>query len=169
MIPHLRMPLFSLVALATLLPGPVYAQVPSAIAVPGQNIVTTLHAEGAQVYECKVGPDTKLVWQAREPIATLLLDGKTAGRHYAGPIWELADGSSVTAKAVANSPGATPNDILWLKLEVTSQRGDGGLYGVTSVQRINTKGGMAQGPCDGVGTYQSVPYSADYVFLGNGS
>ena len=167
--PYLKMPLFSLVALATLLSGEVNAQVPSAIAVPGQNIVTTLHAEGAQVYECMVGPDKKLVWQAREPIATLLLDGKTSGRHYAGPIWELADGSAVTAKAVANSPGATPNDILWLKLEVTSQRGNGGLYGITSVQRINTKGGMAQGPCDSAGTYQSVPYSADYVFLGNGS
>jgi len=38
-----------------------------------------------------------------------------------------------------------------------------------SVQRINTKGGMAQGPCDGAGTYQRVPYSADYVFLANGS
>jgi hypothetical protein len=133
MIAHLKMPLFALVALAALLPGEVYAQVPSAIAVPGQNIVTTLHAEGAQVYECKAGPDKKLVWQAREPIATLLLDGKTAGRHYAGPMWELADGSSVTAKAVANAPGATLNDILWLKLDVTSQRGDGGLYGVTSV------------------------------------
>lgn len=166
---HLKMPLFFLVALAALLSGEVYAQVPSAIAVPGQNIVTTLHAEGAQVYECMAGPDKKLVWQAREPIATLLLDGKTSGRHYAGPIWELADGSAVTAKAVANSLGATPNDILWLKLEVTSQRGVGGLYGVTSVQRINTKGGMAQGPCDSAGTYQSVPYSADYVFLGNGS
>ena len=169
MIAHLKMPRFALVALATLLGGEVYAQVPSAIAVPGQNIVTTLHAEGAQVYECKAGLDQKLVWQAREPIATLLLDGKTAGRHYAGPMWELTDSSSVTAKAVANAPGATPNDILWLKLEVTSQRGDGGLYGVTSVQRINTKGGMAQGPCDAAGTYQSVPYSADYVFLGNGS
>src|SRR6266478_2903173 len=116
MIPHLRMPLFSLVALATLLPGPVYAQVPSAIAVPGQNIVTTLHAEGAQVYECKVGPDQKLVWQDRERVASLLLDGKTAGRHYAGPSWELADGSSVTAKAFVKTPGAPPNYILWPKL-----------------------------------------------------
>jgi len=167
--PYLKMSLFSLVALATLLSGEVNAQVPSAIAVPGQSIVTTLHAEGAQVYECTVGPDKKLVWQIREPIATLLLEGKTTGRHYAGPNWELADGSAVTAKAVANSPGATPNDILWLKLEVTSQRGNGGFYGVTTVQRINTKGGVTQGPCDGAGTYQSVPYSADYVFLGNGS
>jgi hypothetical protein len=167
--PGFKIPLFSVVALAALLSGEVHAQVPSAIAAPGQNIVTTLHAEGAQVYECMAGADRKLVWQAREPIAILLLDGKTAGRHYKGPNWELADGSTVTAKAVANSPGPTPNDIPWLKLEVTSQRGDGGLYGVTTVQRINTKGGMIQGPCDGAGTYQSVPYSADYVFLSNGS
>jgi hypothetical protein len=165
--PHLS--LFSFVALAALLSGEVCAQLPSAIAVSDQNIVTTLHAEGAQVYECMAGPDKKLVWQAGEPVATLLLDGTTAGRHYTGPNWELADGSTVTAKAVANSPGATPNDIPWLKLEVTSQRGMGGLYGVTTVQRINTKGGMKQGPCDDAGTYQSVPYSADYVFLGNGS
>src|SRR2546421_10876903 len=34
----------------------------------------------------------------REPIATLLLDGKTVGRHYAGPNWEHADGSAVVAK-----------------------------------------------------------------------
>jgi hypothetical protein len=39
---------------------------------------------------------------------------------------------------------------------------------VTTVQRINTKGGVAQGPCDGAGTYQSVAYSADYVFLSKG-
>jgi hypothetical protein len=165
----LKMPLLSVVALATLLSGETHAQVPSAIAAPGLNIVAVLHAEGAQIYECKAGLDNKLVWQAREPIATLLLDGKTAGHHYAGPKWELADGSTVIAKAVANSPGATPNDIPWLKLEVTSQLGDGGFYGVTTVQRINTKGGVTHGPCDGVGTYQSIPYSADYVFLGNGS
>jgi hypothetical protein len=165
----LKMPLLSVVALAALLSGETHAQVPPAIAAPGQNIVTTLQAEGAEVYECKAGPDKKLVWQAREPIASLLLDGKTAGRHYAGPKWELADGSAVIAKAVADSPGATPNDIPLLKFEVTSQRGDGGFYGVTTVQRINTKGGVTQGPCDSAGTYQSVPYSADYVFLGNGS
>jgi hypothetical protein len=31
------------------------------------------------------------VWTLREPIATLLLDGKTVGRHYAGPNWEHMD------------------------------------------------------------------------------
>ena len=55
----------------------------------------TLHAEGAQVYECKADSDGKLAWQFREPVATLILDGKTMGRHFAGPSWELADGSSL--------------------------------------------------------------------------
>ena len=61
------------------------AQVPDAIAAPGETVVATLHAEGAQVYECKADAGGKLAWQFREPIATLLLDGKTVGRHYAGP------------------------------------------------------------------------------------
>src|SRR5882724_694438 len=70
--------------------------VPDAIAVPGEVIVITLHAEGAQVYDCKAGSDGKLAWAFREPIATLLLDGKTVGRHYAGPNWDHVDGSGVT-------------------------------------------------------------------------
>src|SRR5215207_4530526 len=106
---------------------------PDAIAAPGETAVLTVHAEGAQVYECKAGADGKLAWAFREPIATLLADGKTIGRHYAGPNWEHADGSAVVGKAVGNAPGATANDIPWLKLEVTSRRGSGVLAAVTTV------------------------------------
>jgi len=101
-------------------------------------------------------------------IATLLLDGKTVGRHYAGPNWEHIDGSAVAGKAIGNAPGATPKDIPWLKLEVTSHRGSGILSAVTTVQRINTQGGKLDGGCDGAGKFQSAPYSADYVFLRKG-
>src|SRR5216117_376429 len=87
-----------------------YAQVPAAIAAPGETVVSTWHAEGAQVYECRAGADGKLAWAFREPIATLLLDGKTVGRHYTGPNWEHIDSSAVVGKAVGNAPGATPND-----------------------------------------------------------
>ena len=141
---------------------------PDAIAAPGETAVLTLHAEGAQVYECKAGSDGKLVWSFREPIATLLVDGKTVGRHYAGPNWEHADGSVVLGKAVGNAPGATANDIPWLKLEVTSRRGDGVFSGVTIVQRINTQGGKLAGDCDKASAFKSAPYSADYVFLRKG-
>jgi hypothetical protein len=142
--------------------------VPDAIAAPGETVVLTLHAEGAQVYECKAGADGKLSWVFREPIATLLQGGKTVGRHYAGPNWEHSDGSAVAGKAVGTAPGATPQDIPWLKLEVTSHRGSGILSSVTTVQRINTQGGKLDGGCDGAGKFQSAPYSADYVFLRKG-
>jgi hypothetical protein len=58
---------------------------PDTIAAPGETVVATMHAEGAQVYECKADAGGRLVWQFRVPVATLLLDGKTVGRHYAGP------------------------------------------------------------------------------------
>lgn len=137
----------------------------SAVAAPGEKTVATLHAEGAQVYECKSDSSNKLVWQFREPIAALFLDGKTVGRHYAGPNWELNDGSAVVGKVVGNASGSTPNDIPWLKLEVTGRRGNGTLSDITTVQRINTKGGVSPATCDKAGHYLNVPYSADYVFL----
>src|SRR6201991_4543759 len=111
---------------------------PDTIAAPGETAVLTVHAEGAQVYECKAGTDGKLAWAFREPIATLLADGKTIGRHYAGPNWEHADGSAVAGEAIGNVPGATPADIPWLKLKVSAHRGTGVLTPVTTVQRINT-------------------------------
>ena len=115
---------------------------PEAIAAPGETAMLTLHAEGAQVYECKTSADGALAWTFREPIATLFSNGKTVGRHYAGPTWEYGD--------------------------VASRRGNGVLSPATTVQRINTVGGKLNGACYKAGTYQSVPYSADYVFLRKG-
>ncbi len=138
---------------------------PAAIAAPGATPVATFHAVGAQIYECKAGGDGKLAWAFREPIATLLLDGKTIGRHYAGPTWEYMDGSAVIGKVAGNAPGATANDVAWLKLDVTSHRGSGMFDQVSIVQRLNTSGGAVHGACERSGTLMSVPYSADYVFL----
>src|SRR5258707_8971397 len=84
---------------------------PDAIAAPGEAVVLSVHAEGAQVYECKAGVEGKLGWAFREPIATLMADGKTGGRHYAGPNWENVDGSAVGGKTSANAPGANSNHI----------------------------------------------------------
>jgi hypothetical protein len=160
-VPKILLPIVAAMAFA----GAAWAQVPPPITAPGETTVATYHAEGAQIYECKAGSDGKLAWAFREPTATLLLDGKTVGRHYAGPSWEHADGSAVVGKAVANAPGKTASDIPWLKLEVTAQRGSGALSGVTTVQRINTQGGVHADPCEKAGAFHSAPYAADYVFL----
>jgi Protein of unknown function (DUF3455) len=156
---------FSLAAL-TAAPAILAAQqLPDAIQAKGETAVMTIYAEGAQVYECKADAAGKLVWTFREPIATLLVDGKTVGRHYAGPHWELADGSIVQGKVSGRAPGATPTDIPLLKLEVVARKGQGGLDGVVTIQRINTKGGALEGVCDKAGNFRSVAYSTDYVFL----
>ena len=145
-------------------PLPAAAEVPDVIGAPGEIPVTSVHAVGAQVYECQYGPTGKLVWQFREPVATLLIAGKTVGRHYAGPTWEMSDGSAVSAKVLARAPGASANDIPLLKLEVTARHGSGKLGNVTTIQRLNTQGGTADGACDSSGALLSVPYTADYVF-----
>jgi hypothetical protein len=145
--------------------GSQLAGLPEAIQAPGEQPVATLAAEGAQVYECKAGADGKLAWTFREPIATLIENGKTVGRHYAGPNWEHQDGSAVTAKAAGSAPGATGGDIPWLKLEVTSRRGSGLFSAATTVQRVNTHGGKLEGACDKAGEFKSAPYSATYIFL----
>jgi len=158
-------PLSSLILLTLLLPvASGHAQVPEAIAAPGETLVVRVHAEGAQVYDCKTDASGQLVWQFREPIATLIEGGKTIGRHYAGPHWELDDGSVVAAKGVGRAPGATAQDIPLLKLEVTSRRGSGRLADVTTIQRLDTKGGVAEGRCPSAGALLSAPYSADYAF-----
>ncbi len=141
---------------------------PAAIAAPNETQVAKFHAEGAQVYECKADSSGKLVWTFREPIATLMSDGKTVGRHYAGPSWEYSDGSAVVGKVAGTAPGTSAKDIPWLKLDAASHRGSGILSGVTTVQRINTVGGVLAGACSTAGAFHSEPYSADYVFLRKG-
>ncbi len=144
-------------------------ELPASIQAPGETALLTAHAEGAQVYECKADTAGKLAWAFREPIATLLRDGKTIGRHYAGPKWALDDGGGVQAKVDGKAPGAGAADIAWLKLSVAAHFGQGLLSDATTVQRINTHGGALDGACETAGAFRSVAYSADYVFLKKGS
>lgn len=146
--------------------GAAQTAIPDAIAASkAEAVVLTVHAEGAQVYDCKAGEGGRLAWQFREPIATLIENGKTVGRHYAGPVWEHVDGSRVVGKPVAKSGGATAKDIPWLKLAVVEAHGTGALAGVTAIQRIRTQGGQIDGACAKAGDTQAAPYAADYVFL----
>ena len=149
-------------------PATAETPLPEALAAPGETIVLTAHAVGMQTYECKAGTDGKLAWAFREPVATLIADDKIVGRHFAGPTWQLSDGSAVVGRVAASTPGATANDIAWLKLDVVSRSGSGMLSNVTTVQRINTVGGKLDHACDRPSDGRSMPYTADYVFLRRG-
>jgi hypothetical protein len=125
---------------------------------PSRTVVATVHAEGAQIYACTAG-----AWTFREPIAALFDDGKTVGRHYAGPRWQFDDGTVLRGRVVQSQPGQTPADVALLHLSVVENTG-ARLAGVTEIYRVNTHGGALAGACDTPGALRAVAYSADYVF-----
>jgi hypothetical protein len=129
-----------------------------------RTIVLSLHATGAQIYECRTTAGQTPAWSFREPIAALMKDGKTIGRHYAGPSWALDDGSVVTGKQVEAVAGSSAADIPQLKLDVVTRTGGGRLNGTTHVYRVNTHGGKLAGACQMPGTVRAVAYDADYLF-----
>jgi Protein of unknown function (DUF3455) len=133
-----------------------------------EHLLLQVHAKGDQVYTCKPDP-AQFTWTLKAPDAQLFdNNGKSFGKHFAGPSWEANDGSRVTGKAVANAPSPDANSIPWLLVNVVSHDGSGVLSRATTIQRLNTKGGKAPASgCDAshVGQELRVPYSADYLFF----
>lgn len=145
-------------------------QVPETLQPPAdEQLLLRVHAKGDQIYTCKSDAD-QFSWTLKAPDAQLFdKDGKPFGKHFAGPSWEANDGSRVTGKAVANAPSPDADSIPWLLVKIVSHDGEGVLSRVTSVQRLNTKGGKAPvSGCDNshVGQEVRAPYSADYLFYG---
>ncbi|MCI0428386.1 MAG: DUF3455 domain-containing protein [Nitrospiraceae bacterium] len=140
---------------------------------PGANesLAMIVPAKGVQIYECRAKNDQAgaYEWAFVAPEADLFdASGKKIGRHYAGPHWESTDGSKIvgTVKERADAPQA--DAIPWLLLVTKSVGSQGSFSKITSIQRINTVGGVA--PKTGcsqstVGTTARTPYTADYYFL----
>jgi hypothetical protein len=132
-----------------------------------EQLLLQVHAHGDQIYICK-SDAPQFTWTLKAPDAQLFdKNDKPFGRHFAGPSWEANDGSRVTGKAVANSPSPDANSIPWLLVTIVSHDGGGVLSRVTTIQRLNTKGGKApESGCDASHVSQEVrvPYSADYRF-----
>jgi hypothetical protein len=148
------------------------ADVPTTLR-PGasESLTLIVPAKGVQIYECRAKKDQagQYEWAFVAPDAELF-DGRGAkvGKHYAGPHWEASDGSRIvgTLRARADAPqsGAIP----WLLLTTKSAGSAGAFSKVTSIQRVNTVGGVA--PMDGcyrdaVGKIARVSYTADYRFF----
>jgi uncharacterized protein DUF3455 len=130
--------------------------------------VLRVHAKGDQVYVCK-SDGSQFSWTLKGPDAQLFGEnGKPFGKHFVGPSWEANDGSRITGKAEANAAAPDAGSVPWLLLTVIDRGGQGVLSRVTSIQRINTKGGKAPASgCDAEHSGQETraAYSADYVFF----
>ena len=150
---------------ATAAPQAAPVSAPAAFDVSDRAAILVVHAAGAQIYECKVDASGAMNWVFREPIATLVGNGRTIGHHYVGPTWELSDGEVVQAKQSDAAPGASPGDVALLKLDVVEHHGGGSLKDAKLVLRLNTHGGAVKGECPKAGELRAEPYSADYAFL----
>ncbi len=169
---YLRNVTFSAVTLLAACTGPSRVEVPPLLE-PNPNEALTLvaSARGVQIYECraKAGAAAEHEWVFVAPEAELFnASGRSIGTHGAGPHWLGSDGSRTVGavKTRANAPvaGAIP----WLLLTAKSTGPEGMFSKVTSIQRVNTVGGVAPaGGCDRgtVGTSVRVPYTADYQFF----
>jgi hypothetical protein len=151
------------------------------------------HAVGTQNYIC-LPSGTGFAWTLFTPEATLFSDHfKQLTTHFFGPnpdpaergtiraAWQHSkDTSTVWAKVAPDGASTDPRFVAlgavpWLLLEKAGvQEGPSGgdtLAVTTSVQRLNTQGGVA--PPDGcaqlsdVGKKAFVPYTADYFFYRN--
>jgi len=133
-----------------------------------ESLSTVVGARGVQIYQCRTGK-SGAEWAFIAPDAQLFdRYGRLVGEHGAGPVWQARDGSRVlgTVKARADAPvaGAIP----WLLVSTKSSGPQGAFSRVTSIQRVNTKGGVAPVTgCDGAtnGATARVPYTADYVLF----
>ena len=140
---------------------------------PGANesLAMIVPAKGVQIYECRARQDQAGVydWAFVAPEADLFdARGNRIGRHYAGPHWESTDASKVlgTVKERADAPvaGAIP----WLLLAAKSVGPEGSFSKVTSIQRVNTVGGVPpKASCSqaSAGTAARTNYTADYYFF----
>ena len=136
-----------------------------------ESVALIVAAKGVQIYECRAKTEQAdaYEWAFVAPEADLFDSRRNKiGRHYAGPHWESADGSKIVGKLKESAPALQAEAIPWLLLVTKSVGAKGSFSEVTSVQRVNTVGGVA--PKIGcsqstMGATRRIPYTADYYFL----
>jgi hypothetical protein len=131
------------------------------------GIAMELQGRGVQIYTCTAdGP--AFAWLLKAPDAVLSdAQGRPVGRHFAGPTWQAADGSTVVGEVVTSGSGDA-GAIPWLVLRAKFHSGEGVFSGVGYIIRSRTAGGAAPGAgCDKdhAGAETRVDYTASYTFF----
>jgi Protein of unknown function (DUF3455) len=144
---------------------------PAAVQVPaGHKVVMETVGVGQITYECRAKKDMagQFEWVFVGPDAKLMdRMGKQVGKYYGPPAtWESMDGSKLTATQLAVAPAMAGSIPLQL-VKANPAMGMGAMQGVSHIQRVATKGGVAPAmACDtaSMGSKQIVNYQADYIF-----
>ena len=162
-----------LAACATAQMAPMYDQsaLPDAVKVPaGNKVAMETVGVGQITYECRDKKDAagQYEWVFVGPDAALNdRSGKKIGKYFGPPAtWESMDGSKLTATQIAVAPAGAGNIPSQL-VKANPAMGSGAMTGVTYIQRVATKGGVAPlMACDAgsKGRKEIVNYQADYIF-----
>lgn len=139
---------------------------PSASEVPLMRVA----AQGVQIYECRAVQGGMPAWAFVAPEADLFDgSGRLIGRHGAGPFWRHEDGSGFTGSVLSRADAPRAHAIPWLLLAAKTEGGRSGAFErVSSVQRLNTVGGVAPGSgctASTLGQQVRMAYRADYVMF----
>ena len=163
-----------LAACGTMSPSlPMFSQdsLPETIKVPaGNKIALETVGAGDITYECRDKANTPgaTEWVFVGPRATLVdRSGKQVGTYYGPPAtWEAMDGSKITGTQVAVAPSSAGN-LPFQIVKANPAMGSGAMTGVTFIQRVALKGGVAPSTvCSPAskGAKEIVKYQADYIF-----
>ena len=162
-------------AAAALVVAPAIAAVAPPAVVPrlqpssAEQPAMVLSEAGVNIFECRprAGTPDGYGWTFVAPDATLYDGNRSVARRTSPSLWESTeDLSSVSgfARAAANAG----NDNLPWALFRAVPVGDTGMFaGVSSFQRVNTRGGVAPVTgctADNAGAEQRVAFTADYYF-----
>lgn len=147
------------------------AQLPDAVKVPaGNKVAMETVGVGDITYECRAKTDAAgaFEWVFVGPQADLnSRSGTKVGTYYGPPAtWASSDGSKITGAQLAVAPAGTGNIPLQL-VKANPASGAGAMMGVTYIQRVATRGGVAPAePCASATTGKRavVKYQADYIF-----
>ncbi|MFJ2710432.1 DUF3455 domain-containing protein [Pseudomonas sp. NPDC087346] len=151
----------------------VFAQsgLPDSIKVPdGHKVAMETTGVGEITYECRDKPNAagQTEWTFVGPKAVLNdRSGKQVGTYFGPPAtWQAKDGSKITGTQLAVAP-SSPGNLPYQLVKANPAEGKGAMSGVSYIQRVALKGGVAPGSeCTAAnkGKQEVVKYQADYIF-----
>ncbi len=158
-------------SISPMMPAYSQASLPTAVQVPaGHKVAMETVGMGEIAYQCSAKKDMagQFEWVFVGPDAKLNdRSGKQVGKYYGPPAtWESMDGSKLTATQIAVAPNGMGNIPSQL-VKANPAMGNGAMSGVTYIQRVDTRGGVAPATACTAGTAgakEMVKYQADYIF-----
>lgn len=136
----------------------------------GHKVTLETTGVGEITYECrdKANAAGQTEWTFVGPKAVLNdRSGKPVGTYFGPPAtWEAKDGSKITGTQLAVAP-SSPGNLPYQLVKANPAEGKGAMSGVSYVQRVALKGGVAPSSACTLadkGKQEVVKYQADYIF-----